>query len=368
MTARRTPLYESHHEAGARLVDFAGWEMPVNYGSQIQEHHAVRRDAGMFDVSHMNQVDLAGAGAEDFLRHVFANDVARGNDGKALYGCLLNEDGGVIDDGIVYRVDGTHYRFVINAATRDKDLEWLRRHAGDFDLELSERDDLAMIAVQGPNARGKVHGVIDDALAEAAGGLKRFRFAAAGETWVARTGYTGEDGYELMLPGGDAPAVWSALVEAGVKPAGLGARDTLRLEAGMALYGHEMDEQVTPLEAGLGWTVAWDPEERDFIGRAALAKQREQGAQQVLVGLLLEGRGIAREEQRVVTDSGDGVVTSGGFSPTLERSIALARVPVGAGIRCEVMIRNRAVPARMVDYPFVRDGKARIDVAAAGNS
>ncbi len=359
---RRTPLYELHREAGARLVDFAGWDMPVNYGSQINEHHAVRRDAGMFDVSHMNQVDLAGPGAGAFLRRVFANDIARMDDGKALYGCLLNESAGVIDDGIVYRLDDTHYRLVVNAATREKDLDWLRRHAGEFELELTERDDLAMIAVQGPQARERAHEALGGEAAEAAAGLKRFRFAVSGDTWIARTGYTGEDGYELMLPGDDAPAVWRALAGAGVAPTGLGARDTLRLEAGMPLYGHEMDEEVTPLEAGLGWTIAWEPADRDFIGREALSKQREQGATRSLVGLLLEGRGIAREQQQVVTDAGDGVVTSGGFSPTLERSIALARVPVGAGTQCEVMIRNRAVTARMVDYPFVRNGKPRIDL------
>lgn len=365
---RRTPLYDSHRAAGARLVDFAGWDMPVNYGSQINEHHAVRRDAGMFDVSHMNQVDLAGPGAEDFLRRVFANDVARMDDGRALYGCLLNESGGVIDDGIVYRLDGTHFRFVLNAATRDKDLDWLRSHAGDFDLELTEREDLAMIAVQGPKARERVHQALGGKAAEAAAGLGRFRFAVSGDIWIARTGYTGEDGYELMLPGEEAPDVWSALVESRVAPTGLGARDTLRLEAGMALYGHEMDDEVTPLEAGLGWTIAWEPPDRDFIGREALARQREQGATRSLVGLLLEGRGIAREQQRVVTDAGDGVVTSGGFSPTLERSIALARVPAGAGTQCEVMIRNRAVSARMVDYPFVRNGKPRIDLSDGGGS
>lgn len=359
---RRTPLFEAHRAAGAKLVDFAGWEMPIHYGSLLNEHHAVRRDAGMFDVSHMNQVDLAGAGATDFLRRVFANDVARMNDGKALYGCLLNDKAGVIDDGIVYRVDETRYRFVINAATRDKDLEWLRRHARDFDVELSERDDLAMIAVQGPNARERVHGMVEASLAERAAQLGRFRFAIDGDTWVARTGYTGEEGYELMLPGDKAADAWRALQEAGVRPIGLGARDTLRLEAGMALYGHEMDEDVTPLEAGLGWTIAWDPESRDFIGREKLAEQRQQGARQVVTGLLLTGRGIAREHLVVSTDTGDGVVTSGGFSPTLKRSIALARVPVGAGPECEVMIRNRAVPARMVDYPFVRNGEPRIEL------
>jgi len=362
MSSRRTPLYELHADAGARIVDFAGWQMPIHYGSQLHEHHAVRRDAGMFDVSHMNQLDLAGPDASDFLRHVFANDVARMDDGKALYGCLLNESAGVIDDGIVYRVDDTHYRFVLNAATRDKDLDWLRGHARDFDLELRERDDLAMIAVQGPNARERVHGILGTGLAEAAGNLKRFRFTIDGDTWIARTGYTGEDGYELMLPGDEATETWNALHQAGVRPIGLGARDTLRLEAGMALYGHEMDEETTPLEAGLGWTIAWEPESRAFIGREALARQRGQGAARVLTGLVLTGRGIAREQLTVSTDAGEGVVTSGGFSPTLERSIALARVPAGADPDCEVMIRNRAVPARMVDYPFVRNGRPRVEV------
>lgn len=361
---RRTPLYELHREAGARLVDFAGWQMPIHYGSQLHEHHAVRRDAGMFDVSHMNQLDLAGAGAGDFLRHVFANDVGRIDDGKALYGCLLNESAGVIDDGIVYRVDDDHYRFVLNAATRDKDLEWLRGHADGFEVELDERDDLAMIAIQGPNARERVHDVVSAALAEAGGKLGKFRFAVEGDTWIARTGYTGEDGYELMLPGEAAVELWQALAAAEVRPVGLGARDTLRLEAGMALYGHEMDEDVTPLEAGLGWTIAWDPDSRDFIGREALARQREQGADVVLTGLLLTGKGIAREQLVVNTDAGEGVTTSGGFSPTLQRSIALARVPVGAGPECEVQIRNRAVAARMVDYPFVRNGEPRIELAA----
>ena len=360
---RRTSLYESHRAAGAKLVDFAGWEMPVHYGSQIAEHKAVRSEAGMFDVSHMNQVDLVGDGAKDFLRRVFCNDVEGMENGRALYGCLLNESGGVIDDGIVYRIASDRFRLVVNAATRDKDLEWLRRHAGDFDFELTERDDLAMIAVQGPEARERVHqNLYSRDLARAAGKLERFHCTHDDNTCVARTGYTGEDGYEIMLPADDAPDLWQALADSGVRPVGLGARDTLRLEAGMALYGHEMDDDVSPLEAGLGWTVRWEPEERRFIGREALEKQRAEGVARWTVGLVIEGRGVARAEQAVSTDRGEGVTTSGSFSPTLGRSIALARVPAGADEHCEVMIRNRAVPARMVDYPFVRNGEPRIEI------
>jgi len=357
---RRTPLYDRHRAAGARLVEFAGWEMPVHFGSQLAEHHAVRRDAGMFDVSHMTQVDLAGTGAADFLRRLCANDVAKLDDGAALYTCLLNDDGGVIDDGIVYRLAADRYRMVVNAATRDRDLAWIEQHAAAFELAWHERDDLAMIAVQGPHARDRAHGVLDPVLAGAAAELRRFHVAGEGETLVGRTGYTGEDGYEVMLPAADAPDLWDALHEAGVEPIGLGARDTLRLEAGMALYGQDMDENVTPLESGLGWTVAWEPAGRDFIGRGALEKQRDAGVRRRLVGLVLEGRGVARAHYAVETDAGEGEVTSGGFAPTLEASIALARVPVEAGEHCEVVIRNRRVRARVVQYPFVRNGRPRV--------
>ena len=357
---KRTPLFDRHREAGARLVDFAGWDMPVNFGSQIDEHHAVRNDAGMFDVSHMTVVDVTGAGAEAFLRRVCANDVARLDDGAAIYTCLLNEAGGVIDDGIVYRLAPERYRLVVNAATRDRDMEWLQEHAAAHDVRLDERTDLAMIAVQGPNARERVHGVLAQGLAAAAAGLKRFHGAAGDDTLVGRTGYTGEDGYEVMLPGEAAGPLWDALREAGVRPCGLGARDTLRLEAGLALYGQDMDESVSPLEAGLGWTIAWEPAERDFIGRAALEAQRAEGVLRRLVGLVLEGRGVARAHYRVVTAAGDGEVTSGGFAPTLGCSIALARVPAEAEGECEVVIRDRHVPARITGYPFVRNGRPRI--------
>lgn len=357
--AKTTPLYEHHRAAGARLVDFAGWEMPLHYGSQIDEHHAVRRAAGMFDVSHMAQLEIRGTAATAFLQHVFANDVGRMEDGRALYGCLLNEQGGVIDDGIAYRFAAGLYRLVSNAATRERVLPWLQGHAERFGVDLRERDDLGMIAVQGPDARERVHSVLTGDLAERARGLGRFRHVGAGETHVARTGYTGEDGHEIMLPAAEAGALWEALLDRGVAPAGLGARDTLRLEAGLALYGHEMDEDTTPLEAGLGWTIAWEPAEREFVGRVALERQREAGVARELVGVMLVGRGVARSGQTVYTPRGEGRVTSGGFSPTLECSIALARVPAGTapGEEIEVDIRGRRVAARIERYPFVRAGK-----------
>ncbi len=362
--AKRTALFGHHGHAGAKMVDFAGWEMPLHYGSQLAEHRAVRECAGMFDVSHMTQVDLDADDAEDFLRYVCANDAARLGDGGAIYTCLLNRRAGVIDDGIMYRFQAGHYRLVINSATRAKDLDWLRGLAEDYHVEPWERCDLSMIAIQGPEARERARGpiaqVLGQEIATAADGLRRFHVTTPERSRVARTGYTGEDGYEVMLPKDKAPALWDALIEAGVTPAGLGARDTLRLEAGLALYGHEMDEDTTPLEAGLGWTVAWEPPERDFIGRETLSEQREAGADRVLVGLLPEGRAVPREGQVVHTDAGEGIVTSGGFAPTLERPIALARVPAGSGGDCEIEIRKRRVPAQVVDYPFVRKGKPAV--------
>ncbi len=362
--AKHTPLHDRHVAAGARLVDFADWEMPLNYGSQLAEHRAVRESAGVFDVSHMNPVDLDGDDAQALLRYACANDVCRLGDGRALYTCLLNRRGGVIDDGIAYRFGPARYRLVVNAATRDKDLDWLRGLAEGFHLEPQERCDLAMVAIQGPEARARADGpirrVMGDAVADAAAGLRRFAVTREPRMRVARSGYTGEDGYEVMLPGEHAARLWDALLEAGVTPAGLGARDTLRLEAGLALYGHEMDEDTTPLEAGLGWTVAWEPPDRDFVGRAALAEQREAGAPRGLVGLLPEGRAVPRGGEVVHTDAGAGVVTSGGFGPTVERPIALAQLPAGAGPECEIELRRRRVPAHAAGYPFVRKGKPAV--------
>jgi len=361
----KTPLYDEHVAAGGKLVDFAGWDMPINYGSQIEEHHNVRKTAGMFDVSHMTVVDLTGARVGDYLRHLLANNVDRLKDsGKALYSCMLNESGGVIDDLIVYYLQDDFYRMVVNAGTHDKDLAWLEQQAAAFSVKVQERPELAMIAIQGPEARAKVLAVLGDEARAVAEPLKPFFGAFAGGDWfIARTGYTGEDGFEIVLPAADAPVFWQQLKAAGVRPTGLGARDTLRLEAGMNLYGSDMDETTTPLESALAWTVAWDPQERDFIGRQALEQQREQGAGHKLVGLLLEDKGVLRNHQKVVVENnGEGEITSGSFSPTLQRAIAFARVPRETGASCQVEIRGRLLSARVVKPPFVRNGKAQIDL------
>lgn len=356
----KTPLYATHVSAGARLVDFGGWDMPVNYGSQIEEHHAVRRDAGMFDVSHMLIADVTGAQAREYLRHLLANDVARlQQSGKALYSCMLNETGGVIDDLIVYFITENWFRVVVNAGTRDKDVAWLKRHAGAFHVDILPRTELAMIAVQGPNARTKAATLIGSHAA-AALELKPFSGRELGPYFIARTGYTGEDGWEIMLPAEDAAKFWAALQAVGVAQCGLGARDTLRLEAGMNLYGNDMDETVSPLESGLTWTVAFDPPERDFVGRGALEALRKNGVPRKLVGLVLEERGVLRGHQKVVTPDGEGELTSGTFSPTLARSIGFARVPAATGAQVQVDIRGKLLPARVVKYPFVRNGKALI--------
>ena len=359
---RRTPLFDLHQKLGARIVDFGGWDMPLQYGSQIAEHHAVRRAAGVFDVSHMCVVDLKGARVRPFLQRLLANDVGKLKaPGKALYGCMLNETGGVIDDLIVYFLDPSWFRAVVNAGTRDKDLAWMRQHAAAFGVQLIERTDLAMLAIQGPEARAKAAGLLSPTGAALALALEPF-FGREIEGWfVARTGYTGEDGFEAMLPAAEAERVWKALNSAGVASCGLGARDTLRLEAGMNLYGNDMDESTHPFESGLGWTVALEPRERVFIGREALEATRARGPQRKLVGLLLQGRGVLRSHQKVVVaDAGEGEITSGTFSPTLERSVALARVPAMTGAEVQVDIRGKLHDARVVRPPFVRNGKALV--------
>ena len=357
---RQTPLFKLHQELGARLVDFGGWDMPVQYGSQIGEHHAVRRAAGVFDVSHMCVIDLAGARVRAFLQHLLANDVAKlKTPGKALYSCMLNEAGGIIDDLIVYyRSDGA-YRLVVNAGTRDKDLAWIRRHARDFGVEVTERADLAMLAVQGPEARAKAAQLLSGADAAAALALGVFAGCELSHWFIARTGYTGEDGFEIMMPAEDAVPAWRSLNSLGVASCGLGARDTLRLEAGMNLYGNDMDEGTHPYESGLAWTVALQPPQRDFIGRGALQQIVQAGSPRRLVGLVLEDRGVLRSHQKVtVAGVGEGEITSGTFSPTLERSIAFARVPAGTGTAVQVDIRGKLLNARVVKPPFVRLGRS----------
>lgn len=359
--ARLTPLHGQHLAAGARMVNFAGWEMPVNYGSQIAEHHAVRRRAGMFDVSHMLALDLSGADATLFLRGLLANDVARlGQPGKALYSCILNKNGGVIDDLIVYRLADDDYRLVVNAGTADKDLAWMRSRIAETgaNVTLQGRRDLAMIAVQGPQAR-ELFGAALPGLRDAMTPLATFSGARVGDTFIGRTGYTGEDGLELALPSTEAAAAWQALAAAGVAPCGLGARDTLRLEAGMNLYGQDMDENVSPLDAGLSWTVDLRDESRDFVGREALALKP---ATRRLLGLVLEAPGVLRAHMPVHTGDGDGETTSGSFSPTLEKAIAFARLPLAIqpGSQVSVDVRGKLLPARVVKPPFVRNGEALV--------
>jgi aminomethyltransferase len=359
---QKTILNAAHRRLGARMVDFGGWDMPLNYGSQIDEHHAVRRDAGMFDVSHMTVVDLRGDHVRTFLRYLLANDVDKLRvPGKALYSCMLDKAGGVIDDLIVYFLEETWFRIVVNAATRDKDLAWFAAHAPAFGVGVSERADLAMIAVQGPRARERVHGLLHADDRPRVAKLAKFQGCDAGALFVARTGYTGEDGYEILVPEHLAEDLWERLLAAGVKPCGLGARDTLRLEAGMNLYGQDMDETTTPLEAALAWTVAFEPAERDFIGRIALEAQQRAGVPRRMIGLVLDDKGVLRHGQRVLTDVGDGEVLSGTFSPTLGKAIAFARVPAGEPGAVGVDIRGRVLPVRIVRPPFVRDGKPRID-------
>ncbi|HEY1076209.1 MAG TPA: glycine cleavage system aminomethyltransferase GcvT [Fontimonas sp.] len=361
MALKQTALHPEHVAAGARLVDFAGWDMPIQYASQLDEHHAVRQDAGMFDVAHMSAVDLRGARVREFLRQLLANDVAKLTvPGKALYSCMLREDGGVIDDLIAYFLEERWFRLVVNAGTTDKDLAWITARAAAFDVSVSHRSDLGILAVQGPNARAKVEPLLPAALRAPAAALSVFQAAQAGDWLVARTGYTGEDGYELILPHAELVPLWRALLAAGVKPCGLGARDTLRLEAGMKLYGQDMDEATQPLESGLAWTVAWEPQDRAFVGRAAIEALRGKSPRK-LVGLLLEGRGIVRAHMPVRFANGaKGETTSGGFSPTMKQSIALARVDSTADGACEVEIRGQWVAARIVKPPFVRNNKILI--------
>jgi aminomethyltransferase len=355
-------LFKLHQELGARVVDFGGWDMPVQYGSQIGEHHAVRRGAGVFDVSHMCIVDLKGARTRAFLQQLLANDVAKlKTPGKALYSCMLNEAGGVLDDLIAYYLDDSWYRLVVNAGTRDKDLVWIRHHAESFGVQVRERSDLAMLAVQGPEARAKAVQLLSAALAGAALALASFVGRELGGWFVARTGYTGEDGVEIMMPAADAVPAWRKLNSLGVASCGLGARDTLRLEAGMNLYGNDMDEGTQPFESGLGWTVALEPRGRGFFGREALEGIVRSGSPRKLVGLLLEDRGVLRGHQKVLIPGvGEGEITSGTFSPTLERSIAFARVPAATADKVQVDIRGKLLNARVVKPPFVRAGKSLV--------
>ncbi len=367
---KQTALHADHVRLGAKLVDFAGWDMPIQYASQLDEHHAVRQSAGMFDVAHMSAIDLHGTRTREFLRHLLANDVAKlkiaGKAdagigiGKALYSCMLNPQAGVIDDLIVYLVAEDAFRLVVNAGTTDKDLAWIRQQAAAFAVDVRHRSDLGILAVQGPDARAKVDALLPTALRSATAALTPFSAAWSGDLFVGRTGYSGEDGYELILPHDDLVALWGELLAAGVKPCGLGARDTLRLEAGMNLYGQDMDESVSPIECGLAWTVSFADADRDFIGRTALEAQRE-SAPRKAVSLVLEGRGVLRAHMPVRAANGAvGETTSGGYAPTMKGSIAMARVPGVAHGPYEVEVRGQWLPTREVKAPFVRHGKVLV--------
>jgi aminomethyltransferase len=374
----KTPLYDGHTRLGAKIVDFGGWDMPLHYGSQIEEHHAVRREAGQFDVSHMGIVDLRGTAAGQFLRYLLANDTAKLRaPGKGLYSCLLREDGGVLDDLIVYRMDDAFFRMIVNAGTRAKDLAWMRARAGSIAVQIRERDDLAMIAVQGPEARRRTARLFAGPVSEVLLGLAPFVAADLGRVvlgttqlescFVARTGYTGEDGFEIAMPAAAAPAVWESLLAQGIAPAGLGARDTLRLEAGFSLYGNDLDEYHDPLASGLAWTVSFMPADRNFVGRKALEERRLGEADQ-MVGLLLLDRGVLRSHQRVLTARGPGEITSGTFAPTIARSIALARVPRGTTGRVQVEVRGKPLAALIVKPPFVHHGRVLISTETLGET
>ena len=358
---KKTPLHQSHLDASAKMVDFAGWDMPIHYGSQIAEHEVVRTDAGMFDVSHMTVVDVTGGNAGEYLRYLLANDIAKlKTQGKALYSCMLNDNGGVVDDLIVYFLNEEFYRVVINSATRDEDMAWLNQQTAAYpNLSIVERDDVAMIAIQGPNGCEKALSLFAEDQRSKLQSLGRFHSGEAGDFFVGRTGYTGEDGFEILMPNEKATGCWKRLNEAGVKPCGLGARDTLRLEAGMSLYGTDMDATTSPLVSGLGWTLAMS-DDREFIGKQALLTEKQQGVQLQMVGLVLKDKGVLRNHLTVVTDAGNGEITSGSYSPTLGRSIALARIPAGVVGEVGVEVRNKLLKAEIVKLPFVRQGKSNI--------
>lgn len=356
----KTPLHANHIALNAKMVDFHGWEMPLHYGSQMEEHNYVRKDAGIFDVSHMTIVDVLGAGGRHFLRKLLTNDVDQlTHKGRALYSCMCNEHGGIIDDLIVYQRASDNYRLVLNSATRERVLSWLREKIKGFAAGLQERSELGMIAVQGPKAIQKTLGILNPTQADAITTLTHFESVDVDGWFFARTGYTGEDGLEIIAPQESLPGLWNSLVTSGIKPCGLAARDTLRLEAGMLLYGQDMDESTTPLESGLTWTVKWEPEDRGFIGMGALRFQKEAGLRRKLVGLILEDKGIMRTGQKVIVPrEAEGIITSGTFSPTLGKSIAFARVPIATGDRVTVEIREKLLSAKVVKPRFVKNGEA----------
>lgn len=359
--ANQTPLYEQHLALGAKIAVFQNWSLPLNFGSQIDEHHAVRQQAGMFDVSHMMVTDIEGAGSQDFLRYILANNIDKlSQPGRALYSLMLNESGGIIDDLIVYFLAPNKYRIVSNAGTRQRVSQWFEQHAHQFECHHYTRNDLVMIAVQGPHALNMIQPFLPTQVATHTAQLKPFHICDADNWFIAATGYTGESGVEVLLPIKEGQKFWTDCNELGVTPCGLGARDTLRLEAGFCLYGQDMDEQTSPFACRLDWTLALEPSERDFIGKKALLEARK-NTNEDFVGLVMRERGVMRTKmplyQHEQQEEAIGFVTSGGFSPTLGCSIALARVKKTTTQTAYVCLRQGWIRVDVVDPVFFRRGK-----------
>tara|TARA_R110002110_G_scaffold65206_1_gene179891 strand:- start:39457 stop:40572 length:1116 start_codon:yes stop_codon:yes gene_type:complete len=364
---KRTPLFEQHLALGAKMVPFAGWEMPLQYGSLVEEHHMVRKMAGVFDVSHMRAVDIEGAQASAFLRYLLANNISKlKENGQALYGCMLNHQAKILDDLITYRIKDDYYRIVINAGTTENDLDWIKTNAVSFQVEITPRYDLAMLAIQGPEAFAKLKTLLPQTFYQSIEALRPFKTLMHDNWMVARTGYTGEDGVEILLPNEDATQFWNLLIEAGVAPIGLGARDTLRLEAGLNLYGQDMDDTVTPLTSNLAWTVDTKDVDRDFIGKAAYLQQKDQDAKEKLVGVVLADKGVLRPNMKVYQDQAGtqqiGMLTSGTFSPTLSVGIGFARIHSQEEDTCWVAMRGKTIQAKIIRPPFLKAGKANFDI------
>ncbi|MFC4892179.1 glycine cleavage system aminomethyltransferase GcvT [Pseudofrancisella aestuarii] len=356
----KTVLHDTHVSSGAKMVDFSGWEMPINYGSQIAEHNSVREACGIFDVSHMLALDIVGKDTSDFLRYLLANHINKVQANEAQYGCMLNADGGIVDDLIVYKINDNFFRLVINAGNRASDFEWIKQNSSGYDVEITPKENLAIIAVQGPKASEVLSKTLDKAVSERVLSLNPFNFLFHDEWMFARTGYTGEDGFEIAVPRDEAVSFWNDLVANGANPCGLGARDTLRLEAGMHLYGSDMNTSTSPLDRGLGWSVDLKDENRDFIGKSAVLKRKAEGVDTKWVGVVLKSKGVLRAGQQIVFDNGGvGFITSGSFSPTLKYSIALAYVPKEAN-NPQVVIRDKHLPVEIVKPKFVKNGKSLI--------
>ena len=350
----KTPLNKSHIELGAKMVNFSNWEMPISYSSLIEEHNAVRSTVGIFDVSHMSVFDFDGDNQVAFFEKIFANDIKKiYKDNKAIYGALLNEEGGILDDLIIYHANNK-FRLVSNCSTREQNRQWFEKHAVEFGVKVMERSDMGILAIQGPDALNKILKIkeIDNQVNT----LQSFGCMFEGDKLYARTGYTGEDGLELIVPTKDINHLWDQALELGCTPIGLGARDTLRLEAGLNLYGNDMTINNHPYESNMGWTIDMSDESREFIGKDALLSI-DQSKSQKIVGIILQDKGILRSGYEITHEQGKGEVLSGSYSPTLQSSIGLARVDQGYKENGKVMIRNKLLNIDFVSPRFLGQGK-----------